>query len=77
MGIAEAQRFADVMRAEMRRHDLQDSEDGSGIDVLAERADGTLYRIGWVNQALVFQDPECALMAIERIKFGGTARRKG
>ena len=55
------------MRAETAGQDLQ--EGPHGIHVCAMRQDRTLYELGSVSEALVYQDPQGSSAAIERIKF--------
>ena len=62
-----ARLLADVMRAEAASQDLQ--EGPHGVHVCAMRQDRTLYELGSVSEALVYQDPQAARAAIERIKF--------
>lgn len=59
--------LADVLRAEAAGADLQ--EGPHGVHVCAMRQDRTLYEIGSVIAELVYQDPQAARAAIERIKF--------
>jgi hypothetical protein len=62
-----ARLLADVLRAEAAGQDLQ--EGSNGVHVCAMRQDRTLYELGYVSEALVYQNPEAARAAIERIKF--------
>jgi hypothetical protein len=62
-----ARLLADVLRAETAGEDLQ--EGPHGVHVCAMRQDRTLYELGSVSEALVYQDPQTARAAIERIKF--------
>lgn len=62
-----ARLLADVLRAETAGQDLQ--EGPHGIHVCAMRQDRTLYELGSVSDALVYQNPQAARAAIERIKF--------
>lgn len=59
--------LADVLRAEAAGQDLQ--EGPHGVHVCAMRQDRTLYELGSVSEALVYQDPQAARAAIDRIKF--------
>ena len=60
--------LANILRAEHNGNDLQ-QDNNENIVVCAEKEDGTLYRLGCVSQALVYQDPYMARAAISRIKF--------
>lgn len=62
-----ARLLADVLRAEAAGQDLQ--EGPHGVHVCAMRQDRTLYELGSVSEALVYQNPQKARAAIERIKF--------
>lgn len=59
--------LADVLRAEAAGQDLH--EGPHGVHVCAMRQDGTLYELGSVSESMVYQKPEAARAAIERIKF--------
>lgn len=63
--------LADVLRAEHNGNDLQ-QDNNENIVVCSEKEDGTLYQLGHVSQALVYQSPDMAKAAINRIKFGRT-----
>lgn len=63
--------LADVLRAETAGQDLHSGP--HGVHVCAMRQDGTLYELGSVSAALVYQKPEAARAAIERIKFARRA----
>lgn len=60
--------LANILRAEHNGNDLQ-QDNNENIVVCAEKEDGTLYRLGHVSQALVYQAPDMARAAISRIKF--------
>ena len=62
-----ARLLADVLRAEAAGQDLQ--EGPHGVHVCAMRQDRTLYELGSVSEALVYQNPQAARAMIERIKF--------
>ena len=59
--------LADILRAEAAGQDLQ--EGPYGVHVCAMRQDRTLYELGSVSESLVYQNPDAARAAIERIKF--------
>lgn len=71
MSASQSRRLADVMRAECAGEDLHDG--GHFIQVCAMRQDRTLYELGRVSSALVYQSPDAARAAISRIKFGRRA----
>jgi glucose dehydrogenase len=60
--------LADTLRAEHNGVDLQ-QDDQLNLIVCAQQKDGTLYELGRVSGAMVYQNPEAAHMAIGRIKF--------
>ncbi len=60
----------DVLRAEFSGQDLQ--ENSIGIDVCAMDKDTTVYTIGHVSMEFIYQYPQQAKEAIERIKFART-----
>ena len=62
-----ARHLAAVLRAEAAGQDLL--EGPNGMHVYAKAQDGRLYELGWVSDALIYQDPEGARKALERIKF--------
>jgi hypothetical protein len=64
---AHARLLADVLRAETAGQDLQ--EGPHGVHVCAMKQDGTLYELGSASESLVYQQPDAARAAIERIKF--------
>lgn len=64
--------LADVLRAEMAGEDLQDA--GHCVVVCAMQQDQSLYEIGRVSAALVYQNPDAARSAIEQIKFARRTR---
>jgi hypothetical protein len=65
--MATEENTADVLRAEVAGLDLQ--EGPHGVHVWAMRQDRTLYELGSVSEALVYQNPDAARAVIERIKF--------
>lgn len=66
--------WADALRAEVMDEDLRD---GDGyLQVCAMRQDGSLYEIGRISWAMVYQNPEAAKEAISRIKFARSGGRK-
>lgn len=72
MSIHHTPNLADVLRAEAFGEDLQ--EGPYGIHICAKRPDGSLSELGYVSEALVYQNPQAARALIERIKFA--PRRK-
>lgn len=62
-----AEHLSNILRAETAEQDLQ--EGPSGVHVCAMRADSTLYALGFVSDSLVYQNPQAAHAAIERIKW--------
>ena len=66
--------MSSILRAEASGQDLQEGDDG--IHVCAMRQDGSLYELGYVSETLVYQNPQAAQMAIDKIKFFATQRRK-
>lgn len=70
--MTDAERLTDTLRAEARGQDLR--EGPYGVHVYAMRNDGTLYELGSVSESMVYQDPQAARAAIERIKFARVPR---
>lgn len=63
-----ASRWIDAIRAENNGTSLVEDNQGNLV-VLAERKDGSRYKLGHISQFLVLQDPEHARAAIDRIRF--------
>lgn len=59
--------LSDVLRAESAGEDLHDC--GHYIAVCAMAQDRSLYEIGRVTSALVYQNPDAARNAIQQIKW--------
>ena len=66
---AESRRLADVLRAEVDGEDLEESECGNRIEVLAKKDDGTFYSIGSIDASTFLTNTETGWATINAIKF--------
>lgn len=62
--------IANILRAEANGVDLAQDDSIMAIVICAQQQDGRVYELGHVSAAAVYQDPQGARRAIERIKWG-------